>query len=67
VDPAPLPAENYRDSTGALKREVAQFRIYGYDGAGIRPGEGHHRLAMVKRWHRRVWRPLRWAVADLMP
>ena len=34
VDPAPLPAQNYRDSTGALKREVAQFRIYGYDGAG---------------------------------
>jgi len=34
VDPAPLPAETYRDSTGALKREVAQFRIYGYDGAG---------------------------------
>lgn len=34
VDPAPLPAQNYRDSTGALKREVAQFRIYGYDSAG---------------------------------
>jgi hypothetical protein len=34
VDPAPLPAQTYRDSTGALKREVAQFRIYGYDGAG---------------------------------
>jgi hypothetical protein len=34
VDPAPLPAQNYRDGTGALKREVAQFRIYGYDGAG---------------------------------
>jgi len=45
VDPAPLPAENYRDSTGALKREVAQFRIYGYDGAGrlvqLRAGPRH--------------------------
>lgn len=34
VDPAPLPAESYRDSTGALKRQVAQFRIFGYDSAG---------------------------------
>jgi hypothetical protein len=34
VDPAPLPAQSYRDGTGALKREVAQFRIYGYNGAG---------------------------------
>ena len=34
VDPAPMPAQRYRDSSGALKREVAQFRLYGYDAAG---------------------------------
>src|SRR4029434_3766446 len=34
--PAPLPAPPgfYRDATGALKREAAQFRIYGYNAAG---------------------------------
>ncbi|CDG54834.1 LodA/GoxA family CTQ-dependent oxidase [Vreelandella titanicae] len=32
----PLPREpgTYRDATGALKREVAEFRIYAYDGNG---------------------------------
>ncbi|PMR68283.1 LodA/GoxA family CTQ-dependent oxidase [Halomonas heilongjiangensis] len=32
----PLPREPgaYRDATGALKREVAEFRIYAYDGNG---------------------------------
>ena len=34
IDPPPMPASHYRDSTGALKREVAQFHIYGYDAAG---------------------------------
>lgn len=34
VDPAPHPAQHYRDSSGALKREMAQFRIFGYDAAG---------------------------------
>lgn len=34
VDPAPKPVGFYRDKTGALKREVAQFRIYGYDAHG---------------------------------
>ena len=34
VEPAPKPPGAYRDSTGALKREVAEFRIYGYDGEG---------------------------------
>ncbi|MCO8166394.1 LodA/GoxA family CTQ-dependent oxidase [Pseudomonas sp. 21LCFQ02] len=34
VEPKPQPAGFYRDSTGALKREVAQFRIYGYDAQG---------------------------------
>ncbi|MES2205443.1 MAG: LodA/GoxA family CTQ-dependent oxidase [Pseudomonadota bacterium] len=34
--PMPLPKKpgEYRDATGALKREVAQFRIYGYDASG---------------------------------
>lgn len=33
-NPAPLPPEHYRDDTGALKREAALFRIYGYNAAG---------------------------------
>lgn len=34
--PLPRPKEPgaYRDSTGALKREAAEFRIYGYDAQG---------------------------------
>lgn len=32
--PAPKAPGAYRDSSGALKREVAEFRIYGYDGEG---------------------------------
>ncbi|MGC4092641.1 MAG: LodA/GoxA family CTQ-dependent oxidase [Polyangiaceae bacterium] len=34
IEPAPKPPGFYRDSTGALKREVAEFRIYGYDADG---------------------------------
>lgn len=34
VDPLPGPENFYRDGTGALKREVAEFRIYGYDAQG---------------------------------
>jgi hypothetical protein len=34
TNPAPQSPGFYRDSTGALKREVAQFRIYGYNAAG---------------------------------
>ena len=33
-NPAPLPPAHYRDETGALKREAALFRIYGYNAAG---------------------------------
>jgi hypothetical protein len=33
-DPLPLPAGSYRDSTGALKREAARFRIYGVNAVG---------------------------------
>lgn len=39
VDPAPRPERFYRDETGALKREVAEFRIYGYDAHGRVVGE----------------------------
>jgi hypothetical protein len=31
VDPAPEPPEYYRDAAGALKRQAARFRIYGYN------------------------------------
>lgn len=34
TEPAPHPPGYYRDNGGALKREVAQFRIYGYNAAG---------------------------------
>ncbi|HEU4532869.1 MAG TPA: LodA/GoxA family CTQ-dependent oxidase, partial [Polyangiaceae bacterium] len=34
ADPPPRPAGSYRDAAGALKREAAQFRIYGYNAAG---------------------------------
>ncbi len=34
TEPAPLPPGAYRDATGALKREAALFRIYGYNAAG---------------------------------
>ena len=34
VDPIPLPADDYRDATGALKRQAARFRIYGYNARG---------------------------------
>lgn len=34
ADPAPQPLGFYRDAIGALKREAAQFRIYGYNAAG---------------------------------
>jgi hypothetical protein len=33
-EPAPKQQGFYRDASGALKREAAQFRIYGYNAAG---------------------------------
>lgn len=39
IDPLPKPLNFYRDSTGALKREVAEFRIYAYDAQGRVLGE----------------------------
>jgi len=34
TEPTPKAPGAYRDKTGALKREVAEFRIYGYDADG---------------------------------
>lgn len=34
VDPPPQPPGFYRDGQGALKRQAARFRIYGYDAGG---------------------------------
>jgi hypothetical protein len=34
VDPAAAPAGFYKDDTGALKRQAARFRVYGYNAAG---------------------------------
>ncbi|WP_229347002.1 LodA/GoxA family CTQ-dependent oxidase [Streptomyces sp. UNOB3_S3] len=33
-DAPPLPTGNYKDATGALKRQAAHFRVYGYNAAG---------------------------------
>ncbi|MFJ9751401.1 LodA/GoxA family CTQ-dependent oxidase [Streptomyces chartreusis] len=33
-DEPPLPSGSYKDPTGALKRQAARFRIYGYNAAG---------------------------------
>ncbi|MEA2369999.1 MAG: hypothetical protein QOH12_393 [Solirubrobacteraceae bacterium] len=34
-EPTPQAAGSYKDKEGALKREAARFRIYGYDAAGL--------------------------------
>jgi hypothetical protein len=34
TDPSPQPPGYYKDDKGALKRQAARFRIYGYNGAG---------------------------------
>lgn len=34
VEPEPQPPEFYRDKSGALKRQAARFRIYGYNASG---------------------------------
>jgi hypothetical protein len=39
TDPAPEKPGFYRDSSGALKRQAARFRIYGYNCAGEVVGE----------------------------
>ena len=35
TDPPPRPWGFYRDASGGLKREAAEFRIYGYNAAGV--------------------------------
>ncbi|HKP02240.1 MAG TPA: LodA/GoxA family CTQ-dependent oxidase [Chthoniobacterales bacterium] len=37
--PTPAPLDYYKDATGALKRQAAKFRIYGYNAAGEVIGE----------------------------
>jgi hypothetical protein len=39
TDPAPEKPGFYRDETGALKRQAARFRVYGYNAAGEVVGE----------------------------
>jgi hypothetical protein len=38
-NPPPEPPGYYRDATGALKRQAARFRVYGYNAAGEVVGE----------------------------
>ncbi len=47
TDPSPRPPGSYRDATGALKREAAEFRIYGYNQAGEVVGELTSELAEI--------------------
>lgn len=51
VEPAPQEAGFYRDSTGALKRQAARFRLYGYNAAG-----------QVVRELTADWADIRWKV-----
>lgn len=39
VDPPPTPPGGYRDAAGAIRRQAARFRIYGYNAAGEVVGE----------------------------
>jgi L-Lysine epsilon oxidase N-terminal/L-lysine epsilon oxidase C-terminal domain len=39
VNPLPEPPGFYRDASGAIKRQAARFRIYGYDAEGNVVGE----------------------------
>jgi hypothetical protein len=39
VEPEPRPHGFYRDGAGALKRQAARFRVYGYNAAGEVVGE----------------------------
>lgn len=39
VQPAPTPSGGTRDAAGAIKREAARFRLYGYNAAGEVVGE----------------------------
>lgn len=61
VDPAPKPEHFYRDETGALKREVAEFRIYGYDAQGRVVCELNMREGIEIEWtvelanHKSAW------------
>lgn len=48
IDPPPAPAGSYRDKTGALKRQAARFRIYGYDCDGEVVGEVTSDVAKVE-------------------
>ncbi|HEV2891230.1 MAG TPA: LodA/GoxA family CTQ-dependent oxidase [Frankiaceae bacterium] len=38
-DPEPMPEGSYKDATGAMKRQAARFRLYGYNAAGEVVGE----------------------------
>jgi L-Lysine epsilon oxidase N-terminal/L-lysine epsilon oxidase C-terminal domain len=49
TDPIPEPPGFYRDATGALKRQAARFRIYGFDAEGAVVGELTAESASI-RW-----------------
>lgn len=48
TDPPPTPAGGNRDRSGAIKRQAAQFRIYGYNAAGEVVGEIDMNQADIK-------------------
>lgn len=61
AEPSPQPPGSYRDASGALKREVAQFRIYGYNAAGRVVRELHMGEGVEIEWtvelanHKAAW------------
>ncbi|KAG8934016.1 hypothetical protein FRC02_010753 [Tulasnella sp. 418] len=45
-----LPPSGYKDAQGAVKREAARFRAYGYDAEGAIVGELNHRTGYHLQW-----------------
>lgn len=70
VDPHPEPPGFYRDSSGALKRQAARFRLYGYDADDRLVGELTAAEAEI-RWtvhvanHKAAW--YQWGIALDIP
>ncbi len=70
IEPAPMPIGFYRDKHGAIKRQAAEFRIYGYNQAGKLVKEITAECADI-RWsvhvanHKAAW--YQWEIALDIP
>jgi len=70
TEPAPQEPGFYRDSSGALKRQAARFRIYGYNAAGevvreLTPGWADIRWTVHVANRKAAW--YRWMLAMDIP